>query len=61
MSPNHADETSRKPVRLQWASQETKSQFWAMYMRKAAEHDGQFLDKYTSDMDIVLIFVHLLP
>jgi hypothetical protein len=26
-------------------------------MQEAADHDGQILDKYNSDMDIVLIFV----
>ncbi|KAG1865836.1 hypothetical protein DFJ58DRAFT_770484 [Suillus subalutaceus] len=59
--PNRADENPREPVRSQWASPETKSRFWATYMHEAAEHDGQILDKYKSDMDIVLIFVRLLP
>ncbi|KAG2755331.1 hypothetical protein P692DRAFT_20700807, partial [Suillus brevipes Sb2] len=57
--PNRADETPREPVRSQWASQDTKSRFWATYMQEAAEHDGQILDKYKSDMDIVLIFAGL--
>jgi hypothetical protein len=59
--PNRADETPREPVRSQWASQDTKSRFWATYLQEAAEHDGQILDKYKSDMDIVLIFVSILP
>lgn len=47
-------------VRSLWASQDTKSHFWATYTREAAEHDGQILEKYNSDMDIVLIFVRRL-
>ncbi|KAG0708345.1 hypothetical protein DFH29DRAFT_767796, partial [Suillus ampliporus] len=39
--------------------QDTKSRFWATYMHEAAEHDGQILEKYKSDMDIVLIFAGL--
>lgn len=59
--PNRVDKTPYEPVRSQWASQETKSRFWATYVHEAAEHDGQILDKYKSDMDIVLIFVRFLP
>jgi hypothetical protein len=57
--PSRADETPCEPVRSQWASQETKSRFWTTYVHEAAEHDGQILDKYKSDMDIVLIFAGL--
>ncbi|KAG1776991.1 hypothetical protein EV702DRAFT_934009, partial [Suillus placidus] len=39
--------------------QDTRSRFWATYMHEAAVHDGQILDKYKSDMDIVLIFAGL--
>ncbi|KAG1748113.1 hypothetical protein EDB19DRAFT_1630505 [Suillus lakei] len=33
-----------------------RSRFWAVYRRVAEEHDGEFLEQYTSDMDIVLVF-----
>jgi hypothetical protein len=39
------------------AGKDTRSQFWATYNREAGEYDAEFLEKYKSDMDIVLIFV----
>ncbi|KAG0696340.1 hypothetical protein DFH29DRAFT_772303, partial [Suillus ampliporus] len=33
-----------------------RSRFWGVYRRVAEEHDGEFLERYTSDMDIVLVF-----
>ncbi|KAF8840490.1 hypothetical protein BDN67DRAFT_903360, partial [Paxillus ammoniavirescens] len=41
------------------AGKDTRSQFWATYNREAGEYDAEFLDKYKSDMDIVLIFAGL--
>ncbi|KIJ67603.1 hypothetical protein HYDPIDRAFT_72186, partial [Hydnomerulius pinastri MD-312] len=38
---------------------DTRSQFWATYSREAGEYDAEFLEKYKSDMDIVLIFAGL--
>ncbi|KAG2080933.1 uncharacterized protein F5147DRAFT_646091 [Suillus discolor] len=32
------------------------SRFWGVYKRVAEEHDNEFLERYTSDMNIVLIF-----
>ncbi|KAJ8586101.1 hypothetical protein M405DRAFT_722325, partial [Rhizopogon salebrosus TDB-379] len=39
--------------------QDTKGHFWTTYMQEAADHDGQILERYNSDMDIVLIFAGL--
>ncbi|KAG1824648.1 uncharacterized protein BJ212DRAFT_1218552, partial [Suillus subaureus] len=33
-----------------------RSRFWAAYKKVAEEHDDEFLERYNSDMDIVLIF-----
>ncbi|KAG1785127.1 uncharacterized protein HD556DRAFT_1269448 [Suillus plorans] len=33
-----------------------QSSFWGVYKRVAEEHDDEFLERYTTDMDIVLIF-----
>ncbi|KAG2157159.1 hypothetical protein DEU56DRAFT_722387, partial [Suillus clintonianus] len=33
-----------------------RSRFWTAYRGVAEEHDGDFLEQYASDMDIVLIF-----
>ncbi|KAG1799578.1 uncharacterized protein BJ212DRAFT_1288026, partial [Suillus subaureus] len=33
-----------------------RSRFWGVYKRVAEEHDGEFLERYTGDMDIVLVF-----
>ncbi|KAG1718082.1 hypothetical protein EDB19DRAFT_1611293, partial [Suillus lakei] len=35
---------------------DNRSRFWGVYKRVAEEHDGEFLERYTSDMDIVLVF-----
>ncbi|KAG2044072.1 hypothetical protein BDR03DRAFT_850965, partial [Suillus americanus] len=32
------------------------SRLWATYKRVAEEHDDEFLERYTSEMDIVLVF-----
>ncbi|KAG1894746.1 uncharacterized protein F5891DRAFT_1175915 [Suillus fuscotomentosus] len=37
-----------------------RSRFWGVYKRVAEEHDGESLERYTTDMDIVLIFSGLL-
>ncbi|KAG1844442.1 hypothetical protein C8R48DRAFT_542681, partial [Suillus tomentosus] len=34
-----------------------QSSFRGVYKRVAAEHDDEFLERYTTDMDIVLIFI----
>ncbi|KIJ67552.1 hypothetical protein HYDPIDRAFT_69272, partial [Hydnomerulius pinastri MD-312] len=36
-----------------------KSRFWTAYAREAADYDSEFLERYKSDMDIVLIFAGL--
>ncbi|KAF8840027.1 hypothetical protein BDN67DRAFT_880911, partial [Paxillus ammoniavirescens] len=36
-----------------------KSRFWTTYTREAADYDAEFLERYQSDMDIVLIFAGL--
>ncbi|KAG1857549.1 hypothetical protein C8R48DRAFT_543337, partial [Suillus tomentosus] len=33
-----------------------RSRFWATYDQVSKEHDGEFLERNNSDMDIVLIF-----
>lgn len=38
---------------------DNRSRFWRVYKRVAEEYDGEFLERYTSDMDIVLVFVRL--
>ncbi|KAG2156678.1 uncharacterized protein EDB93DRAFT_926754 [Suillus bovinus] len=35
---------------------DVRSRFWATYDQVAKEHDGEFLERNNSDMDIVLIF-----
>ncbi|KAG1762981.1 hypothetical protein EDD22DRAFT_747017, partial [Suillus occidentalis] len=35
---------------------DVRSRFWATYDKVAKEHDGEFLERNNSDMDIVLIF-----
>ncbi|KAG2141947.1 hypothetical protein DEU56DRAFT_855456, partial [Suillus clintonianus] len=35
---------------------DNRSRFWGVYKRVAEEHDGEFLERYSSDMDIVLVF-----
>ncbi|OJA07897.1 hypothetical protein AZE42_02752 [Rhizopogon vesiculosus] len=52
-------DSSHQPLKSLWASQDTKSHFWVTYTQEAADHDGQILEKYNSDMDIVLIFAGL--
>jgi hypothetical protein len=36
---------------------DNRSRFWGLYKRVAEEHDDEFLERYNSDMDIVLVFV----
>ncbi|KAG1720244.1 hypothetical protein EDB19DRAFT_1647257 [Suillus lakei] len=38
------------------SGKDSRSRFWGVYKRVAEEHDGEFLERYTSDMDIVLVF-----
>ncbi|KAG1798896.1 uncharacterized protein HD556DRAFT_1266491, partial [Suillus plorans] len=33
-----------------------RSRFWRVYKRVAEEHDSEFLERYTSDLNILLIF-----
>ncbi|KAG1745077.1 uncharacterized protein EDB91DRAFT_1200042 [Suillus paluster] len=33
-----------------------RSRFWGIYKRIAEEHDGEFLERYNGDMDIMLVF-----
>ncbi|KAG1859558.1 hypothetical protein DFJ58DRAFT_636618, partial [Suillus subalutaceus] len=35
---------------------DNRSRFWGVYKRVTEEHDGEFLERYTGDMDIVLVF-----
>ncbi|KAG2140831.1 hypothetical protein BD769DRAFT_1316050, partial [Suillus cothurnatus] len=35
---------------------DNRSRFWGVYKRVAEEHDSEFLERYTGDMDIVLVF-----
>jgi hypothetical protein len=37
-----------------------KTTFWNAYMRLADEHDKEFQQKYSTDLDTSLIFVRLL-
>jgi hypothetical protein len=39
------------------SGKDNRSRFWGVYKRVAEEHDGEFLERYTGDMDIVLVFV----
>ncbi|KAG2054225.1 hypothetical protein BDR06DRAFT_884423 [Suillus hirtellus] len=38
------------------SGKDERSRFWRVYKRVAEEHDSEFLERYTSDMNIVLIF-----
>ncbi|KAG2741743.1 hypothetical protein P692DRAFT_201755063, partial [Suillus brevipes Sb2] len=38
------------------SGKDDRSRFWGLYRRVAEEHDNEFLERYTSDMDIVLVF-----
>ncbi|KAG1812414.1 uncharacterized protein BJ212DRAFT_1518746 [Suillus subaureus] len=48
-----------RPSQSQGDGIDAKTRFWATYTREATDHDGEFLEKYQSDMDIVLIFAGL--
>lgn len=50
---------SPRPSQFQGDEKDAKSRFWATYTREATDYDGEFLEKYQSDMDIVLIFAGL--
>jgi hypothetical protein len=39
------------------SGKDERSHFWGLYTRVAEEHDDEFLERYNSDMDIVLVFV----
>jgi hypothetical protein len=39
------------------SGKDERSRFWGLYKRVAEEHDDEFLERYSSDMDIVLVFV----
>ncbi|KAG2032633.1 hypothetical protein BDR03DRAFT_873633 [Suillus americanus] len=38
------------------SGKDNRSRFWGVYKRVAEEHDGEFLERHTGDMDIVLVF-----
>ncbi|KAG1815877.1 hypothetical protein EV424DRAFT_1325151 [Suillus variegatus] len=38
------------------SGKDKRSRFWGVYKRVAEEHDSEFLERYATDMDIVLIF-----
>ncbi|KAG1785817.1 uncharacterized protein HD556DRAFT_1279221 [Suillus plorans] len=38
------------------SGKDERSRFWGVYKRVAEEHDSEFLERYATDMDIVLIF-----
>jgi hypothetical protein len=38
-----------------------KMAFWTSYMKLADEHDKEFKEKYSTDLDTTLIFVCILP
>jgi hypothetical protein len=38
------------------SAKDNRSRFWGVYKRVAEEHDGEFLERYTGNMDIVLVF-----
>ncbi|EGN94789.1 hypothetical protein SERLA73DRAFT_162860 [Serpula lacrymans var. lacrymans S7.3] len=50
-------ETLQQSTIVNRGGKDVRSRFWTTYRTEAAEYDGEFLDKYKSDMDIVLIFV----
>ncbi|KAH7930873.1 hypothetical protein BV22DRAFT_999868, partial [Leucogyrophana mollusca] len=52
----HILEGCQGPATTQRASKDARTRFWETYKREAAEYDTEFLDKYKSDVDIVLIF-----
>ncbi|KAJ6518146.1 hypothetical protein C8R47DRAFT_1086163, partial [Mycena vitilis] len=41
------------------ASTDKKTTFWTTYMRVADEHDKEFKEKYSTDLDVALIFAGL--
>lgn len=57
--PSVENMESHRPSQSQCDEKDAKSRFWATYTREATDHDGEFLEKYQSDMDIVLIFAGL--
>jgi hypothetical protein len=36
---------------------DSRSRFWGVYKRVTEEHDVNFYEHYSNDMDIVLVFV----
>lgn len=52
-------ETMPLPSQSQGDGKDAKSRFWTTYTREATDYDVEFLEKYQSDMDIVLIFAGL--
>jgi len=36
-----------------------RSRFWQLYGQVAEEHDSDFLERYSKDMDSILLFVGL--
>jgi hypothetical protein len=44
-------------LKPQTATTDKKTAFWTSYMKLADEHDKEFQQKYSTDLDIALIFV----
>jgi hypothetical protein len=44
-------------LKPQATTSDKKTAFWASYMKLADEHDKEFQQKYSTDLDTALIFV----
>ncbi|KAG2346077.1 hypothetical protein BDR05DRAFT_858320, partial [Suillus weaverae] len=38
------------------SGKDDRSRFWTAYKRVAEEHDGEFLERCNSDMDVMMLF-----
>lgn len=43
------------------SDEDNRYRFWGLYGQVAAEHDQKFLDRYTNDMESILLFVGFAP
>jgi hypothetical protein len=41
------------------SGKDNRSRFWQLYGQVAAEHDSDFLERYSEDMGSILLFVGL--
>jgi len=41
------------------SGKDNRSRFWQLYGQVAEEHDNDFLERYSKDMDSILLFVGL--